>query len=40
MRRMLKCLLAALWIAMALAQMTTAAADPDRAGCPVSSEHD
>ena len=40
MRRILKCLLAALWIALALALLTTATADPDKAGCPVSSEHD
>ena len=40
MRRILKCLLASLWIAATLALLTTAAAEPGKDGCPVSSEHD
>ena len=40
MRRMLKYLLAALWIAAVVALLTTASAEPDKADCPISSEHD
>ena len=40
MKRILTCLLTALWITATLALLTTAAAEPGKAGCPVSSEHD
>ncbi len=39
MRRILKCMLAALWITVSLVLLMTAAAEPDKAGCPKASEH-